>query len=141
MSIIKWNRNSDFFPSILGEIFNEEVFNKVSNRVSMPAVNLVESDNSYEIHLAAPGLKKEDFKISLENKVLTISSEKSTENEELEDKFTRKEYSYSSFSRSFTLPENTDIEGIEAKYEKGELRLNLPKKEKTTDRLIEVSVS
>ncbi|MEO8933751.1 MAG: Hsp20/alpha crystallin family protein [Xanthomarina sp.] len=141
MSIMKWNRNSDFFPSILGEIFNEEVFDKISNRVSVPAVNLVESDNSYEIHMAAPGLKKEDFKISLENKVLTISSEKSTESEEVEDKFTRKEYSYSSFSRSFTLPENTDIEGIEAKYENGELRLNLPKKEKTTDRLIEVSVS
>lgn|SRR5690554_3702428 len=141
MSIMKWNRNNDFFPSILGDIFNEEVFDKISNRVSVPAVNLVESDNSYEIHMAAPGLKKEDFKISLENKVLTISSEKSTESEELEDKFTRKEYSYSSFSRSFTLPENTDIEGIEAKYENGELRLNLPKKEKTTDRLIEVSVS
>ena len=141
MSIMKWNRNNDFFPSILGDIFNEEVFDKISNRVSVPAVNLVESDNSYEIHMAAPGLKKEDFKISLENKVLTISSEKSTESEELEDKFTRKEYSYSSFSRSFTLPENTNIEGIEAKYENGELRLNLPKKEKTTDRLIEVSVS
>lgn len=141
MSIMKWNRNNDFFPSILGDIFNEEVFDKISNRVSVPAVNLVESDNSYEIHMAAPGLKKEDFKISLENKVLTIFSEKSKEREELEDKFTRKEYSYSSFSRSFTLPENTNIEGIEAKYENGELRLNLPKKEKTTDRLIEVSVS
>lgn len=141
MSIMKWNRNNDFFPSILGEIFNDEVFDKISNRMSVPAVNLVESDNSYEIHMAAPGLKKEDFKISLENKVLTISSEKSTESESSEDKFTRKEYSYSSFSRSFTLPENTDIERIDAKYENGELRLNLPKKEKTTDRLIEVSVS
>lgn len=141
MSIMKWNRNNDFFPSILGEIFNDEVFDKISNRMSVPAVNLVESDNSYEIHMAAPGLKKEDFKISLENKVLTISSEKSTESEKSEDKFTRKEYSYSSFSRSFTLPENTDIERIDAKYENGELRLNLPKKEKTTDKVIEVSVS
>lgn len=141
MSIIRWNKNNDFFPGLIGEIFNDEVFDKISNRVSVPAVNLKESENSYEIHMAAPGLKKEDFKISLENKVLTISSEKSTESEKSEDKFTRKEYSYSSFSRSFTLPENTDIERIDAKYENGELRLNLPKKEKTTDKVIEVSVS
>lgn len=141
MSIIKWNRSDDFFPSILGEIFNEEVFDKISNKISVPAVNLVESANSYEIHMAAPGLTKEDFKVSLENKTLTISSEKSKETEDLQDNFTRKEYSYNSFSRSFRIPENTDVEHIEAKYENGELRVFLPKIEKTTDRLVEVVVS
>ena len=141
MSIIRWNRNNDIFPSLLGEFFNDEIINRASNRFSVPAVNLKESDNGYEIHLAAPGLKKEDFKISLEDKVMTISSEKSSETEASEDEFTRKEYSYSSFSRSFTLPENIDFENIDAKYENGELRANLPKKEKTTDKLIEVSVS
>lgn len=141
MSIIRWNRNNDFFPSLLGDLFNDEIINRASNRFSVPAVNLKESDNGYEIHLAAPGLKKEDFKISLEDKVMTISSEKSTESEASEDKFTRKEYNYTSFSRSFTLPENIDIESIDAKYENGELRVNLPKKENTTEKLIEVSVS
>src|SRR5699024_2319013 len=113
MSIIRWNRNNDFFPSLLGELFNEDVFERASNRFSVPAVNLKETDAGYEVHLAAPGLKKEDFKISLEDKVLTISSEKSTESEEKEEKFTRKEYSYSSFSRSFTLPENIDKESVD----------------------------
>ena len=141
MSIIRWNRNNDFFPSLLSDLFNEDVFERATNRFSVPAVNLKETDNGYEIHLAAPGLKKEDFKISLEDKVLTISSEKSTESEEKEDKFTRKEYSYSSFSRSFTLPENIDTESVDAKYENGELRISLPKKEKVAKKLIEVSVS
>lgn len=141
MSIIRWNRNNDFFPSLLSDLFNQDVFERATNRFSVPAVNLKETDNGYEIHLAAPGLKKEDFKISLEDKVLTISSEKSTESEEKEDKFTRKEYSYSSFSRSFTLPENIDTESVDAKYENGELRISLPKKEKVAKKLIEVSVS
>src|SRR5690554_2929512 len=141
MSIIRWNRNNDIFPSLLGDFFNDEIIKRASNRFSVPAVNLKETDNGYEIHLAAPGLKKEDFKISLEDKVMTISSEQSSETEASEDEFTRKEYSYSSFSRSFTLPENIDNENIDAKYENGELRVNLPKKEKTTDKRIEVSVS
>src|SRR5690625_2024867 len=124
MSIIRWNRSNDFFPSLLGDLFNDELISRATNRFSVPAVNLKESDNGYEIHLDAPGLKKEDFKISLEDKVLTISSEKSKESEEKEDKFTRKEYSYSSFSRSFTLPENIDTESVDAKYENGELRID-----------------
>lgn len=141
MSIIRWNRSNDFFPSLLGDLFNDELISRASNRFSVPAVNLKESDNGYEIYLAAPGLKKEDFKISLEDMVLTISSEQTTENKETEDKFTRKEYSYTSFSRSFTLPKNIDLENINAKYENGELKVTLPKKEKITDKLIEVSVS
>lgn len=141
MSIVKWNRNSDFFPNLLGEIFNDEMYEKVANRVSMPAVNLKETDSAYEIHLAAPGLKKEDFKISLENKMLTIASEKSSKNEDSTDSFTRKEYNYSSFSRAFTLPENADIESIDAKYENGELKINLPKKEDETDKPREITIS
>lgn len=141
MSIVKWNRSNDFFPHLLGEIFNEEVFEKVANRGSMPAVNLKETDNAFEIHMAAPGLKKEDFKIRLENKLLTISSEASSETKESNDKFTRKEYSYNSFSRAFTLPENADIEKIDAKYENGELQILLPKKEDETDKPREIVIS
>lgn len=132
-----------FFPSLLGEIFNEDLFERaanVANNVSIPAVNLKETDSAFEIHMAAPGLKKKDFKISLENKMLTISSEKSSENNELNEKFTRKEYNFCSFSRSFNLPESADIDRIEATYENGEFRLSLPKKEDKTDKPREISI-
>lgn len=141
MSIVKWNRSNDFFPSLLGEIFNEDMYEKVANRISVPAVNLKETETAFEIHMAAPGLKKEDFNIRLENKLLTISSEKSSESNESKDNFTRKEYSYNSFSRAFNLPESADIERIDAKYENGELRLSLPKKENETDKPREISIS
>ena len=103
------------------------------NRVlSVPAVNITENKDNYEVALAVPGMKKDDFKIAVDGNMLTISSEKEETKEEKEDKkFTRKEYNYSSFSRSFTLPEEVNQEKIEAKYENGELRLVLPRKEET----------
>jgi HSP20 family protein len=79
--------------------------------------------------MAAPGLTKEDFKINVENDVLTVSNEKKTETSEKNEKYTRKEFSYSSFLRSFTLPEIVDMEKINAGYENGILTLTLPKKE------------
>jgi HSP20 family protein len=81
------------------------------------------------VSIAAPGLKKEDFKIEVEDKVITISSEKEERKEEKEEKFTRKEYSCSSFSRSFTLPEDVKMDSIEARYEDGVLKIRLPRKE------------
>ncbi|SRR5690554_1311195 len=140
MSLVRWNRN-DFFPNILGDIFNEDLIDKVANRLSVPAVNLKETDSSFEIHMAAPGLSKEDFKITLENKILTISSESKSENKETEGKFTRREYGYTKFSRSFTLPDNADIEQIDAKYDKGELKLTLPKKVNETEKVREITIS
>lgn len=95
----------------------------------LPAVNVKETDKSYEINLAAPGLEKSDFKIDLNGNMITISAEKEETEEEKEDGFTRKEYNFNSFSRSFTLPEDTMADKIDANYVNGELKLMLPKKE------------
>jgi HSP20 family protein len=94
-----------------------------------PAVNVTESADHYTVSLAAPGLTKDDFNISIEGSMLTISSEKEENKEEKDDKFTRKEYSYSSFSRSFTLPEDVRQDNIDARYENGVLNIKLLRKE------------
>jgi HSP20 family protein len=98
---------------------------------NLPSVNLKETDKKIEIELAAPGLKKEDFKIELDNKMLTISSEKEQEKEEKRDKenYYRKEFSYQSFSRSFNLPDYTDESQINANYKDGILHVDIAKKE------------
>jgi HSP20 family protein len=96
---------------------------------TVPPVNIVENEDSYILSLAVPGMKKEDFKISLEGLMLTISTEKEEEKEETEKRFTRREYNFYSFSRSFTLPEDVKPEYIEAKYENGLLKIVLPRKD------------
>lgn len=141
MSLIKFNRNHDFFPNILGDIFNDDMLDKFTTRMSIPAVNLKETETGFEIQMATPGLKKEDLKITIENNILVISSETQIEKEEEEQgKFTRREYSYRKFSRSFSLPESADTENIEAKYENGELILNLPKKENNIKKSREINI-
>lgn len=97
--------------------------------MTVPAVNIVENKNDYTVSLAVPGMKKDDFNIDVEGNMLTISCEKEEKKEEKDEKFTRKEYNYSSFSRSFTLPEEVNRENIEAVYDNGLLKLMLPKKE------------
>ena len=100
---------------------------------SSPSVNIVEHDAHFTMQLAAPGLQKSDFNINIENDYLVISAEKKTEKEETgnEGKFTRREFNYSSFKRSFQLDENINREGIAASYENGVLSITLPKKEET----------
>lgn len=110
---------------------------------TIPSVNISEDKNSYKIEMAAPGLKKEDFNISLDRNILTISSEKETEktNGEEKDNYYRREYNYTSFSRSMSLPENVDTTKIDAKYMDGILNLTIPKNEdskKNNSRRIEV---
>lgn len=122
-------------PTVFDEFFKpwNEWFdngNSFFGRVmTVPAVNIVENKEDYMVSLAVPGMKKENFNIDVEGNMLTISSETEERKEETEDKYTRKEYNYSSFSRSFTLPEEVNKEKIEAKYEDGVLKLMLPKKE------------
>lgn len=119
-------------PTVFDEFFkpwNEWFDNGGSlwNRtLQVPAVNITELKDSYIVSLAAPGLKKDDFKIDLDGNMLTISCEKEESSEEKNAKFTRKEYNYSSFSRCFTLPEEVNKEKIEAKYEDGLLKISLP---------------
>jgi HSP20 family protein len=93
--------------------------------MTVPPVNIIENEDGYILSLAVPGMKKEDLKISLEGSMLCINSQK----EEIEERFTRKEFNFYSFSRSFTLPEDVKPEYIEAKYEDGLLRIVLPRKE------------
>ncbi len=98
-------------------------------KLSTPAVNISEDQNNYFLTVAAPGMKKDDFKIYIEGDTLNIHAEKETEKEDSSRRFTRREYEYSSFSRSFTLPEGVDREKIDAHYENGILQLTLTKKE------------
>ena len=121
-------------PSVFDDFFKpwNEWFDNggLSGRaVKVPAVNITEQKDEYLVSLAAPGLKKDDFKIDVDGNMLTISSEKEEMKEEKEARYTRKEYSYSSFSRSFTLPEEINKEKIEAKYEDGVLKISMPRKE------------
>ena len=121
-------------PSIFDDFFRpwNEMFttNEAWGRLmTVPAVNISESKDYFNLSLAIPGMKKNDFKIDLEGNILTISSEKEENKEEKEAQFTRREYSFSSFRRSFTLPDEVSKEKIEAVYEEGVLKLTLPKKE------------
>lgn len=103
---------------------------------SLPAVNIRETNDSYEVEMAAPGMSKKDFKIELDNNLLTITSEKRSEQEQKEgERYTKREFSYQSFQRSFSLPkEVVDADKIAAKYEDGVLRLSIPKKEEAKPR-------
>ncbi len=116
---------NDFFKPWNEWFVNDTVLARAQ---SVPAVNITEHKSEYRVSLAVPGMKKSDFKIDIEDNMLTISSEKEENKEEKDKKFTRKEYSYSSFSRSFSLPENIKRDEIEAKYEDGVLSINLPRK-------------
>lgn len=134
MTLVKFNNGqkthavnpffSDVFDSILNDSFLSD---KLATRV--PAVNIAETEADFHIELAVPGLKKEDFKISLEKNVLSVAADKKVEHVEEGKKFSKREYSYNSFTRSFTLPESADQTKIEAEYTDGILKLTVAKKE------------
>lgn len=124
------------FPSIFDRFFDGELMdwnssNYSSTNTSLPAVNVKENDNEFLIEVAAPGLQKDDFKVNYDNGRLSISSEKKNQSEEKEgEKITRREFSYQSFQRSFTVSEHViDAEKIAANYQNGILHITLPKRE------------
>lgn len=128
----------DFFKPL-----NERLgsFNDLwENAMTSPPVNIAENNNEFHISFAVPGMKKEDFHIDMDSNILTVSCEKETEKEEKEKKYTRKEYSYSSFSRSFTLPDEVNKDKIDAKYENGVLQLVLPRKEEAKMKSKQIAV-
>ncbi|MGB5436676.1 MAG: Hsp20/alpha crystallin family protein [Maribacter sp.] len=143
MSLIK--RNDVLFPALMNEIFKPDWFGGMENyntNVPVPAVNIKENEKDFELELAVPGRKKEDFQIEVNENVLTISSETKSEENVDNENFTRREFSYTSFKRAFTLPETIDEEHIKATYEDGILTFNLPKKEEALPkpkRLIKLS--
>ena len=118
------------FRSMLSDFFknNGIVEDGFWNKEWLPAVNVSESEKSYEVELAAPGMKKEDFKVKVDNGALTISAERKEEKEEKKKNYTRQEYSYNSFSRSFTLPDDVKDDNVKAHYEDGVLKLSIARK-------------
>ena len=143
-TLMKTNAHlSPLFGNFLGKEFNDlftpsTFFNQ---DFSIPAVNIVEHENGFRLEVAAPGLKKEDFKINLDKQLLTISAQQEQKEEETTEKYTRKEFSFSSFRRSFTLPQSVNGELINASYTDGVLKVELPKKEEAkvqAPRLIEI---
>lgn len=119
----------------------DDIFSNRWRGTSLPAVNVAEKENEYSIEVAAPGYKKDDFKIRVNNDVLTVSAEAKTENKEGDKEYTRQEYSYSSFSRSFRLPDDVKDDAINAKYEDGMLKLNLPKSATNVKASKEIQIS
>lgn len=145
MTLVKFNPDNKInslmpgFNDVFDSIFNDTFFlDRMVTRV--PAANISETADHYHVELAAPGLKKEDFKLSLERNVLSISAEQRMEDKREEKSYAKREYSYNSFVRSFTLPESADENGIQATYNDGVLAISIPKREeaKTISRQIEI---
>jgi len=113
-------------PSVFSANFNAGI--------SLPKVNIRETADAFMVEMAVPGLKKSDFHIELDNQVVSISTEAKEEQERQEENYTRREFGYSSFKRSFTLPESVDEEKINATYNEGILNIHLPKKEEAKQR-------
>ena len=150
MTLVKRNGSLlNQMPVLFDDLFNRDLFNWGNQNFSdtnttVPAVNIKETAENYEVEVAAPGMTKKDFKVELDGNSLTISSERSNEKVEKDDeRYSRKEFSYQSFQRTFTLQKDVmDIENIQAKYENGLLHLLIPKKEEAKHkppRLIQIS--
>jgi HSP20 family protein len=149
MTQVRFNRKpfEGSFNNLVDDLFSEfpVLYRNEQNRTGSAPVNIKETDKSYSIEIVAPGFEKADFKVSLDQQLLTISAEKRNEAKEDSDSYRnekqiRREYSYRSFKRSFTLDEKTDGTNIDAKYVNGVLTLNLPKKEEVKPTVKEINI-
>src|SRR3954463_57271 len=137
MTLTKRNGNLlNSFPALFDDFFNRDLFNwgqanSSDTNTTIPAVNIKETNDNYEVEVAAPGMTRKDFKVELDGNILTIRSERSDEKQDREeDNYTRREFSYQSFLRTFNLPkEVVDADKIQARYSDGVLHLLIPKKE------------
>ena len=140
MRIVKYN-NNNVFPSLMNEFFNDDLrMNFFNTRHSVPSVNSVENNDSFEIDLAVPGMKKDDFTIELNDKILVISSDNS--NYDQSERTRLNEFNYSSFQRSFRVPESVELDKIKANYKNGILKIKLPKRKDSItkpNRVIDIS--
>jgi len=148
MSLIK--RNGSMFPALPGfdDLFTRELFNWGNTNFSttnstIPSVNIKETDDTFEVEVAAPGMEKKDFNITLDGTLLTIASQKENNSETKEDNYTRREFSYQSFQRTFELPKQVvDEESINARYDNGLLHITIPKRDEAkrkAPRMIEIA--
>lgn len=126
MNLIR--KQAPFFPSLIDDFINQDWNLKTPSSTTLPAVNIKDLDAQFEIELAVPGMKKSDFEIEVEDGLLSISSSLEEEQVTEKGKFTRREFSYNSFKRTFTIPESVDPSNIEAQYSDGVLQLRLPKR-------------
>ncbi len=147
MSIIKRKNSNNLFPSFLDDVLGNDLLNPSADfsniGFNVPAANIQEKEDKFVLELAAPGKSKKDFNIELDNDVLTISSVHEDKKEDKDgENFTRKEYSYESFTRSFTIPESVESNKIKANYQNGILKLDLPKRDEAKTqpkRMIDIS--
>jgi HSP20 family protein len=137
MSLIRYNTLNDFVPTsfsnLVDRFFNESVSRSGGSAYSfVPRVDVIENDKAFEIHVAVPGMNKDDFKLDLNDNLLTISGERRFTKEQNDKNFHSIETQYGTFSRSFSLPDTVDASKITAKYNNGILEITLPKDEKKT---------
>lgn len=131
-TLVKKNGFTPARTSLFDEFFMRDIFgwdNWSSENSTLPKVNIMETNEDFRVEMAAPGMKKEDFHVELDNDTLTISSSVSSENEDSKFNFSRREFHYQSFKRSFYLPNTVEVDKIKAKYRDGILFLEIPKKE------------
>ena len=144
MTLVKFGKEqrnnivNPFFNDVYSLLNDSFLNEKLATRT--PAVNIAESENEFEVQLAVPGLKKEDLKINLDKNVLSVSADKKTESADENKKITKREYSFNSFTRSFTLPQSADSSKIEADYVDGVLTLIIAKKEEAKFQSREIAV-
>ncbi len=144
MTLVKRNQTAQF-PNVLDDFLKADWFGGTANGFAMntPAVNVIEREDSFSVQVAAPGMKKEDFNIELDNDILSISAERQSGEENKEKgKYTRREFSFSTFKRNFNLPDTINNAEINAEYVNGVLQVTLPKREEAKTqpkRLIEIS--
>lgn len=143
-TLVKFNPTAPVaFNNFVDQFFNRNIANFIGAdaAITNPSVNVIETKEAFRLEVAAPGLEKQDFKLHLEKDILTISAQKEHKEEVKDERFTRREFNFSAFKRSFTLPEHVDVNGINAAYNNGVLSINLPKKEEVINnasRAIEV---
>ena len=140
MSLIKWNPESSLFPTLsnwIDDIFaeNGDFPKPMVKGITIPAVNVTETGKEFKLEVAAPGFKKEDFKLEVKNGYLNIEGETKEEKEKKEEHYTRREFRFNSFTRSFALPENVKANDIQAKYSDGILFVTLPKMKEDQEKL------
>ena len=144
MSLMNWNRSKDLFPAIPAFFdkmgWDDDFLSAFWNGKRMPAVNIAETDKEFSVEVAAPGMDKKDFKVSVEDNVLTISCEKEEEKEDKKKNYWRKEYSFHTFERSFQLPKNAKADKVKATYDNGILTIVMPKMKKEESKVKEVAV-
>lgn len=118
---------SSWVDDILNNGFGTEFLSNFNTGISLPAVNVIDKDNEFIVEMAVPGMQKSDFDINIDNQILSISAETKTETEEADKNYTKREFGYSSFKRTFTLPKTVNTEKIAANYTNGILKIELPK--------------